>query len=51
MSTTATDALHLTALEAMLGPHLTADQAFFILEQGQEAVVFAGLSLAEQLAE
>jgi hypothetical protein len=51
MSTTGTDALHLTALEATLGPHLTADQAAFIFKQGQEAVLFALLSLAKQLAE
>jgi transposase len=51
MPTTGTDAPDLTALEAMLGPHLTADQAAFIFEQGQEAVVFALLALAKQVAE
>jgi hypothetical protein len=51
MPTTGTDAPNLTALEAMLGPHLTADQAAFTFEQGQEAVVFALLALAKQVAE
>ena len=45
------DAPNLTALEAMLGPHLTADQAAFVFKQGQEAVVFALLALAKQVAE
>ena len=38
-------------LEGLLGPHLTAEQAVLISQQGQEAVVFALLSLAKQLAE
>lgn len=51
MATTGTTALDTAALEAMLGPHLTAEQAAQIFQQGQEAVVFALLSLAKQLAE
>jgi transposase len=51
MPTAGTDAPDQTALEAMLGPHLTADQAALIFEQGQEAVVFALLCLAKQLAQ
>jgi hypothetical protein len=43
MATIATDALDLTALQPMLGPHLAAAQVAFIFEQGQEAVVFAPL--------
>lgn len=39
------------SLRAMLGPELTAEQAALIFQQGQEAVVFALLSLAKQLAE
>ena len=38
------------ALEALLGPQLTADQAREIFAQGQEAVVFALLTLAQRLA-
>jgi len=51
MPTTGTDAPNLTAFEAMLGPHLTADQAAFFFKQGQEAMVFALLALAKQVAE
>jgi transposase len=51
MPTTGTDAPVLAALEAMLSPHLTAEQAALIFEQGQEAVVFALLCLAKQLAQ
>jgi len=35
----------------MLGPQLTAEQAALIFHQGQEAVVFALLTFAKQLAE
>jgi transposase-like protein len=38
-------------LQALLGPQLTAEQAALIFQQGQEAVVFALLTLAKQLAE
>jgi hypothetical protein len=38
-------------LLALLGPQLTAEQAELIFRQGQEAVVFALLTLAKQLAE
>lgn len=44
MATTGTTTLDTAALEAMLGPHLTAEQATRIFQQGQEAVVFALLS-------
>jgi transposase-like protein len=46
-----TDALGAAALEALLGPQLTAEQAALIFQQGEEAVVFALLNLAKQLAE
>lgn len=51
MATTGTDTLDTAALQGLLGPHLTAEQATLIFQQGQEAVVFALLSLAKQLAE
>ena len=51
MATLGTDTLDTTSLEALLGPQLTAEQAALIFQQGQEAVVFALLSLAKQLAE
>lgn len=51
MATTATDTLDTAALQALLGPQLTAEQAALIFQQGQEAVVFALLTLAKQLAE
>jgi transposase len=38
-------------LQALLGPHLTEEQARLIYDQGADAVVFALLSLAKQLAE
>lgn len=46
-----TDTLDTTALQALLGPQLTAEQAALIFQQGQEAVIFALLTLAKQLAE
>jgi transposase len=46
-----TQALDTTALEALLGPQLTPEQARAIYAQGPEAVVFALLSLAKRLAE
>lgn len=45
------DILDSASLQALLGPHLTAEQATRIFQQGQEAVVFALLGLAKQLAE
>lgn len=48
---TGTKALDRTALEAVLGPELTAEQARRIYEQGAEAVVFALLVLAKRAAE
>ena len=45
------DTLDAATLQAMLGPELTAEQAALIFQQGQEAVVFALLTLAKQLAE
>ena len=38
-------------LEAMLGPQLTVEQARSIFAQGQEAVIFALLTLAKRLSE
>lgn len=51
MATTGTETLDVAPLLALLGPQLTADQAALIFQQGQEAVVFALLTLAKQLAE
>ncbi len=51
MATAGTDTLDMASLQAMLGPQLTAEQAALIFQQGQEAVVFALLTLAKQLAE
>jgi transposase len=51
MATTGTDTLDVESLQAVLGPRLTVEQATLIFQQGQEAVVFALLSLAKQLAE
>jgi hypothetical protein len=46
-----TETLDTTALGALLGPQLTAEQARSIYAQGPEAVVFALLALAKRLAE
>jgi transposase len=51
MATAGTETLDTASLQALLGPHLTAEQATLIFQQGQEAVVFALLSFAKQLAE
>jgi transposase len=51
MATAEMETLDTASLQAMLGPQLTAEQATLIFQQGQEAVVFALLSLAKQLAE
>jgi transposase len=51
MATAGTETLDPTSLLAVLGPQLTADQATLIFEQGKDAVVFALLNLAKQLAE
>lgn len=51
MATAESDTLDTASLQALLGPQLTAEQATLIFHQGQEAVVFALLSLAKQLAE
>jgi hypothetical protein len=51
MATLGTDTLDTASLQALLGPQLTAEQAALIFQQGQEAVVFALLTLAKQLAE
>jgi len=51
MTTKGTDTLDTAFLQALLGPQLTAEQAALIFQQGQEAVVFALLTLAKQLAE
>jgi transposase len=51
MATSGTDTLDTASLQALLGPQLTAEQAALIFQQGQEAVVFALLTLAKQLAE
>jgi transposase len=51
MTTSGTDTLDTASLQALLGPQLTAEQAALIFQQGQEAVVFALLTLAKQVAE
>lgn len=51
MAPAVTDTLDTSSLEGLLGPHLTAEQAALIFQQGQEAVVFALLNLAKRLAE
>ena len=51
MATKGTDTLDTAALQTLLGPQLAAEQAALIFQQGQEAVVFALLTLAKQLAE
>jgi hypothetical protein len=51
MATAPTDILDTASLRALLGPQLTAEQAMPIFQQCGEAVVFAPLSLAKQLAE
>src|SRR5512142_848869 len=51
MATASTETLDTASLQALLGPQLTEEQARLIYEQGAEAVVFALLSLARQLAE
>jgi transposase-like protein len=45
------ETLDTAALQSLLGPELTAEQAALIFQQGQEAVVFALLTLAKRLAE
>ncbi len=51
MTTSGTDTLDPASLQVLLGPQLTAEQATLIFEQGKDAVVFALLTLAKQLAE
>ena len=51
MATKGTDTLDTASLQALLGPQMTAEHAALIFQQGQEAVVFALLTLAKQLAE
>ena len=51
MVTAGADTLDTASLQALLGPNLTSEQAALIFRQGEEAVVFALLSLAKQLAE
>ncbi len=51
MATEGTDTLDTASLQALLGPQLTAEQAALIVPQGQDAVVFALLTLAQQVAE
>jgi hypothetical protein len=51
MTPASVETLDAASLQALLGPQLTAEQATRIFQQGQEAVVFALLSLAKQLAE
>lgn len=49
MTATGTDTLDTVALEALLGPQLTAEDAEAIYAQGREAVVYVLLKLTRQL--
>jgi transposase len=51
MATATTGTLDSASLPALLGPQLTSEQARLIFQQGQEAIVFALMCLAKQLAE
>jgi transposase len=51
MATKGMESLDAASLQVLLGPGLTAEQAALIFQQGQEAVVFALLTLAKQVAE
>src|SRR5512143_255194 len=51
MATAGTETLDTASLQALLGPQLTEEPARLISAQGADAVVFALLSLAKQLAE
>ena len=51
MATKGMETLDAASLQSLLGPELTAEQAALIFQQAQEAVVFALLTLANQLAE
>jgi len=51
MATAGTETLDTASLQALLGPQLTEEQSRLIYEQGADAVVFALLSLAKQLAD
>jgi hypothetical protein len=51
MATLGTDTLDLAAVELVLGPHLTAEQAESIIAQGHDAGLFALLTLAKRLAD
>src|SRR3954469_22125589 len=51
MATAELDILDTASLQALLGPQLTEEQARLIYAQGADAVVFALLSLAKQLAD
>src|SRR5512142_176405 len=51
MATAGTDTLDTATVQSWLGPQLTEEQSALIFQQGEEAVVFALLTLAKQLAE
>ena len=51
MGTAGSNPFDTASMQALLGPQLTAEQAALIFQQGQEAVVFALLTFAKQLAE
>jgi transposase len=51
MAAASTETLDTASFQAWLGPQLTEEQAALIFQQGQEAVVFALLTLAKQIAE
>ncbi len=50
MATTGTDTLDVASLLSVLSPRWIPEQAKRIFQQGQEAVVFALLNLAEKKA-
>ncbi len=51
MATKGIEILVTASLQALPGPELTGEQAALILQQSQDAVVFALLALAKQLTE
>ena len=51
MAPLGTDTHDLTSLLDILGPQMTAEQAMLIFQQGQDAVIFALLTMSKQLSE
>ena len=51
MAQLGTDTLDSASILALLGPHLTTEQAMLIFEQGRDAVIFALLAQSKLIAE